>query len=96
MKSNVIRDRKVRSKVKQYELRRRALKYGQREQLFPREDVRKRLAELPRDSSPTRVKRYCLYTKRSRGVLRGFNRSRRYFREQVKRNRIPGITPSTW
>jgi small subunit ribosomal protein S14 len=96
MKSSVIRDRRIRSTVSKYEIRRRTLKFCQRHGLLDAEDVRVRLAELPRDSSATRVKRYCVHTGRGRGVLRDFKRSRRHFREEVKYGRLPGVNKSTW
>jgi small subunit ribosomal protein S14 len=96
MKSSVVRDRRIREKVLKHEPRRRALKYALRQGLLSPEEARYRLAKLPRDGSPTRVKRYCSISGHSRGVLRDFKRSRIEFRKQVRLNHIPGVKSSTW
>jgi small subunit ribosomal protein S14 len=96
MKSSVVRDRRLRDKALKYEVRRRVLKYAQRHGLLSPEEGRYRLAKLPRSSSTTRIKRYCIHTGHSRGVLRDFKRSRTYFRKMVKQGHIPGVKSSTW
>jgi len=54
------------------------------------------LAQLPRNSSPTRRKNRCIETGRSRGYMRQFGLSRIAFREHASRGEIPGVTKSSW
>jgi small subunit ribosomal protein S14 len=54
------------------------------------------LANLPRNSSPTRRKNRCAETGRSRGYMRQFGLSRIAFREHASKGEIPGVTKSSW
>lgn len=54
------------------------------------------LAELPRDSSPTRLVNRCKLTGRRRAYMRRFNLSRITFRELALSGLIPGVTKSSW
>jgi small subunit ribosomal protein S14 len=54
------------------------------------------LAQLPRDSSPTRLKNRCSITGRAHGYMRKFGVSRITFRELAHRGLIPGVTKSSW
>lgn len=54
------------------------------------------LANLPRNSSPTRFKNRCAETGRPRGYMRQFGLSRIAFREHASRGEIPGVTKSSW
>jgi small subunit ribosomal protein S14 len=54
------------------------------------------LADLPRNSSPTRRKNRCFKTGRPRGYMRQFGLSRIAFREHASRGEIPGVTKSSW
>jgi len=54
------------------------------------------LANLPRDSSPTRSHNRCLLTGRSRGVLRKFKVSRIMLRELALAGKIPGLKKASW
>ena len=54
------------------------------------------LAELPRNSSPTRRKNRCLETGRPRAYMRQFGLSRISFRERASKGEIPGITKASW
>ncbi len=54
------------------------------------------LAELPRDSSPTRSRRRCELSGRSRGVLRKFRISRHMLREMALKGLIPGLKKASW
>lgn len=55
-----------------------------------------KLAQLPRDSSPVRVKNRCSITGRASGYMRQFGLSRQTFRELAHRGLIPGVTKSSW
>ena len=54
------------------------------------------IANLPRDSSPTRSRNRCQLTGRSRGVLRKFKVSRIMLRELALAGKIPGLKKASW
>ncbi len=54
------------------------------------------LAELPRDSSPTRLVNRCKISGRRRAYMRRFQVSRITFRELALHGLIPGVTKSSW
>jgi small subunit ribosomal protein S14 len=54
------------------------------------------LANLPRDSSPTRSHSRCQLTGRSRAVLRKFKVSRIMLRELALAGKIPGLKKASW
>lgn len=55
-----------------------------------------KLAEMPRNESPTRVRNRCLLTGRPRGYHRKFALSRIALRELGSAGLIPGIIKSSW
>jgi small subunit ribosomal protein S14 len=54
------------------------------------------IAQLPRDSSPTRSHNRCQLTGRSRAVLRRFKVSRIMLRELALAGKIPGLKKASW
>ena len=54
------------------------------------------LAQLPRDSSPTRSRNRCQLTGRSHGTLRKFKVSRIMLRELALAGKIPGLKKASW
>jgi small subunit ribosomal protein S14 len=54
------------------------------------------LANLPKNSSPTRKTNRCIETGRSRAYMRQFGLSRLSFREHASKGEIPGVTKSSW
>ncbi len=58
--------------------------------------ARLKMAELPRNANPTRVRNRCELTGRSRGYYRKFRLSRIMLRELANRGLIPGVTKSSW
>ena len=59
-------------------------------------DAQRKLAKIPRNDSPVRVKNRCLATGRPRAYLRRFRLSRIAFRELALSGKIPGVTKSSW
>ena len=55
-----------------------------------------KLAALPRNSSPTRVRNRCALTGRPRGYYRKFKLSRIAVRELSASGQIPGMLKSSW
>ena len=58
--------------------------------------ARLKLAEIPRNGNPTRVRNRCELTGRSRAYYRKFRLSRIMLRELANKGLIPGITKSSW
>ena len=58
--------------------------------------ARLKLAEIPRNANPTRVRNRCEVTGRSRGYYRKFRLSRVMLRELANKGLIPGVTKSSW
>lgn len=85
--------------VKQYANRRQRLKDDACNDALPAEErfkARLKLAELPRNSSSTRVRSRCELTGRPRAVYRKFKLSRIALRELASAGLIPGMTKSSW
>ncbi|MBW7896181.1 MAG: 30S ribosomal protein S14 [Opitutaceae bacterium] len=58
--------------------------------------AQKKLAKLPRNSSPVRVKNRCSLSGRPRAYIRKYGVSRIQFRELALSGKIPGVTKSSW
>ena len=58
--------------------------------------ARRKLQQLPRDSSPTRLRNRCRLTGRPRGVFRKFGLGRNKLREIAMRGEIPGVVKASW
>ncbi|AAU04101.1 30S ribosomal protein S14 [Rickettsia typhi] len=54
------------------------------------------LAQLPRNSSSTRIRNRCELTGRPRGVTRKFGISRNKLRELIGRGLVPGVVKASW
>ncbi|QOC92508.1 30S ribosomal protein S14 [Micromonospora craniellae] len=61
-----------------------------------RDEAVRRLARLPRDSSPVRLRNRDMVDGRPRGVLTRFGLSRIRFREMALRGELPGIRKASW
>ena len=55
-----------------------------------------KLAEMPRNSSKTRIRNRCEVTGRSRGFYRKLRLCRNQLRELASQGLIPGMTKSSW
>ena len=58
--------------------------------------ARLKLAEMPRNSSATRIRNRCELTGRPRGYYRKFKLSRIALRELASAGQIPGMVKSSW
>ncbi len=58
--------------------------------------ARLKLAKMPRNSSPTRIRNRCELTGRPRAYYRKFRMSRIALRELASSGQIPGMTKSSW
>ena len=59
-------------------------------------EARLKLAELPRNSSPTRIRNRCEITGRPRAYYRTLGMSRIALRELGSKGLIPGLVKSSW
>jgi small subunit ribosomal protein S14 len=58
--------------------------------------ARLKLAEIPRNANPTRVRNRCNTTGRPRGYYRKFGLNRIEIRNLGNKGLIPGLTKSSW
>jgi small subunit ribosomal protein S14 len=58
--------------------------------------ARLKMAEIPRNGNPTRVRNRCATTGRPRGYYRKFGINRIELRELGNSGLIPGLTKSSW
>ncbi len=58
--------------------------------------ARLRLAEIPRNGNPTRIRNRCELTGRPRAYYRKFRLCRIQLRELANKGLIPGVTKSSW
>jgi small subunit ribosomal protein S14 len=61
-----------------------------------RQEAREKLQQLPRNSSPVRLRNRCRLTGRPRGVFRKFGLARNKLREIALRGEIPGLIKASW
>ena len=61
-----------------------------------RYQARLKLQQLPRNSSPTRLRNRCALTGRPRGTFRKFGLGRNKLREKAMRGEVPGVTKASW
>ena len=61
-----------------------------------RDEARRKLQQLPRNSHPTRVRNRCRLSGRPRAYYRKFGLSRIALREHGLRGEIPGLQKSSW
>ena len=97
--SSVERNKKRERLAKQYANRRAKLKAVVKDQNATDEErfaAVLKLAELPRNSSATRVRLRCEVTGRSRGNYRKFKLCRIQLRELGSRGQVPGMVKSSW
>jgi small subunit ribosomal protein S14 len=98
-KSAVNRNEMVKRLVKQTAAKREALKAIANEDSLPLEErfaARLKLAKLPRNSSPVRIRNRCELTGRPRGFYRKLKMSRIALRELGSQGYIPGLVKSSW
>ncbi|WP_111735141.1 30S ribosomal protein S14 [Roseovarius amoyensis] len=98
-KAMVEREKKRQRLVKQYAARRAALKEIINDQSKPMEErfrASLKLAELPRNSSATRLHNRCQLTGRPHAYYRKLKVSRIALRELGSAGQMPGVVKSSW
>ena len=61
-----------------------------------RDQARAKIAAMPRDASPVRLRNRCAITGRPRGTFRKFGLGRNKIREIAMRGEIPGMIKASW
>jgi small subunit ribosomal protein S14 len=85
--------------VKKYAAKRAQLRAVARDRSLPPEErfqAYLKLAKLPRNGAPSRVRNRCELTGRPRGFYRKFRLSRIALRELGSVGQIPGMVKSSW
>jgi small subunit ribosomal protein S14 len=98
-RSKVVANERRRRAVKRLAERRSRLRAASRDTGLSLEDrmaASRALAQLPRDSSPVRVRNRDQVDGRPRGYLRVAGLSRIRFRSAAHRGELPGVTKSSW
>lgn len=98
-KSAVNRDLKRRKMTAGKEAARTALKAIIANKALPMEErfaAVLKLAEMPRNSSKTRIRNRCALSGRPRAHYRKFRLSRIALRDLASRGELPGVTKSSW
>ncbi|GAB4234033.1 MAG: 30S ribosomal protein S14 [Methyloligellaceae bacterium] len=98
-KSSIERNNKRRRLAKKFASRRERLKAIACDRSLPAEErfaARMKLAELPRNSSPSRIRNRCEVSGRPRGFYRKLQMSRIALRDFASRGQIPGMVKSSW
>jgi small subunit ribosomal protein S14 len=86
-KSWIARNVKKQAAIEKYaEIRKQLKKAGDYEAL----------QKLPRNASPTRLKKRCSLTGRARGLVGKYGISRIKFRELALNGKIPGMKKASW
>ena len=97
--SSIERNNKRRRMAAKYAGRRARLKEIANDRSLPAEErfaARLKLAELPRNSAPTRIRNRCEMTGRPRAVYRKFKLSRLALRQLASLGALPGVVKSSW
>jgi small subunit ribosomal protein S14 len=98
-KSSIEKNNRRQRLSKKYSGRRSRLRVIARDKSKPMEErfaATLKLAELPRNSSRTRVRNRCEMTGRPRGFYRKLKLSRIALRELGSKGLIPGLVKSSW
>ncbi len=98
-KSAIEKNKRRTALVEQYADRRAALKATAEDESISEQErfaARLKLAELPRNSSATRVRNRCEMTGRPRAYYRKLKMSRIALRKMGNEGKIPGMVKSSW
>ena len=97
--SSIEKNKRRRKMAKKFASRRAKLKTIVQDKALPVEErfaASLKLAELPRNSSPTRIRNRCELTGRPRAYYRKHKLSRIALRDLGSKGLIPGLVKSSW
>lgn len=97
-KGRIEREQKRQRLVQKFLTQRKELKtaFLSATSLVERLAIHRALQQLPRNSSPVRLRNRCRLSGRSRGYFRDFGLSRHFLRERAHQGVLPGVTKSSW
>jgi small subunit ribosomal protein S14 len=98
-KSMIMREKRREKLVAKYAVKRAKLKaivVDEKSSDEERLEAVAKLAGLPRDASPTRLRNRCAITGRPRGYYRKFGLGRNKLREATMNGEIPGLRKASW
>ncbi len=98
-KSQIEKNKNRRQLAARYDERRQKLKAIARDESLSLEErfqAQLKLAELPRNASPTRIVNRCEMTGRPRAYYRKLRMSRLALRDLGAQGKIPGMVKSSW
>ncbi len=98
-KSATEKNKRRRKMVDKFAEKRAALKAAAKDETLTLEErftARLKLAELPRNSSKTRIRNRCEVSGRPRGFYRKLKMSRVALRELGAKGLVPGLVKSSW
>jgi Ribosomal protein S14 len=98
-KSSVEKNKRRERLVKKYAGRRErllAIANDETKSMEERFEARLKLAEVPRNANPTRIRNRCEVTGRPRAFYRKLKMSRVALRELGSKGLIPGLVKSSW
>lgn len=97
-KSMIERDKKRARMVAKYAAKRAALKeaFMTTEDPLQKLEIHRKIQNLPRDSSPTRMRNRCKVTGRPRSYYRDFGLCRNVLRDWAHQGLLPGVVKSSW
>jgi small subunit ribosomal protein S14 len=90
------RRRKMTKKFAAKRARLKAIAYDKQRPLEERFEAQLKLAQLPRNSSATRIRNRCEVTGRARAYYRKLRMSRIAMRDLGSKGLIPGLVKSSW
>ncbi|HRE45702.1 MAG TPA: 30S ribosomal protein S14 [Terricaulis sp.] len=97
--SSIERNKKREQLAKKFAARRAKLRATALDESLPLEerfDARLKLAQLPRNSSATRIRNRCEVSGRPRAFYRKLRISRIALRDLASKGQIPGMVKSSW
>ena len=97
--SSMNKNKRRRAMVAQYAGKRSRLKeiaYDRKKPAEERFAAQLKLAQMPRNSSATRIRNRCELTGRARGYYRKLKLCRNQLRELASQGLIPGMVKSSW
>jgi small subunit ribosomal protein S14 len=98
-KSSIEKNKTRRALVKRFAARRErllAVANDESKTMEERFEARLKLAEVPRNANPTRVRNRCEVTGRPRAYYRKLGMSRIALRELGSKGLVPGLVKSSW
>jgi small subunit ribosomal protein S14 len=97
-KSMIEREKKRKALVEKYAQKRQDLKeqFDSAASQLEKMEIHRKIQQLPRNSSKTRVRNRCWMSGRPRGYYRDFGLSRNSIREMAHEGLLPGVVKSSW